>query len=266
MGSTVPNTTRARARAPTPRVLLAESTRSSTDPRLRTMAKILEFLVELVDAKLAVFYAVDHHLRYGPEPAVAHAAPPRAFDVSRVLRRYAGLIGATSAFAPRFAGPDVRVLTVQELSPADRRIVQSVPNTPVTPRAALYLHDLGRIVAAISVMRPAGSPDLSIADAGALRRAHPVFEEAYALARGASAAAAANERVTRVRFTTREREVAELLSLAATNNEIAEILQISRNTVKIHVRNLLAKLGVANRRQAMVMLGVAQPPGGFRES
>jgi hypothetical protein len=74
----------------------------------------------------------------------------------------------------------------------------------------LDLRDPGRIVAAIVVMRPAGSPDLSVAEAGALRRAHPVFEGA------------------------------------------------------IHVRNLLVKLGAANRRQAMIMLGVAQPPAASR--
>ena len=51
-------------------------------------------------------------------------------------------------------------------------------------------------------------------------------------------------------LTDREREVLELIALGASNNDIADALCISRNTVKIHVRNVLQKLQVENRTQA----------------
>jgi len=48
----------------------------------------------------------------------------------------------------------------------------------------------------------------------------------------------------------REVEVLQHLSAGATNREIAEHLFISENTVKNHVRNILAKLDLKSRRQA----------------
>ncbi|HMO95080.1 MAG TPA: helix-turn-helix transcriptional regulator [Tepidiformaceae bacterium] len=47
----------------------------------------------------------------------------------------------------------------------------------------------------------------------------------------------------------REREVAELLAQRYTNEEIARELVISIRTVEWHVGNVLAKLGVASRRE-----------------
>ena len=52
-------------------------------------------------------------------------------------------------------------------------------------------------------------------------------------------------------LTTRERQVLELLRVGSKNREIAEELFISVETVKIHVKNVRKKLGVASRRQLL---------------
>jgi len=52
------------------------------------------------------------------------------------------------------------------------------------------------------------------------------------------------------RLTTREREVLELVGAGLTNAAIAARLWISPGTVKKHLDNIYAKLGVANRTQA----------------
>ncbi len=54
-------------------------------------------------------------------------------------------------------------------------------------------------------------------------------------------------------FTARELEVLELIVAGARNNEIAERLAITVGTVKSHVKNILAKLGVLNRSQAIAL-------------
>src|SRR3954447_20260977 len=52
-------------------------------------------------------------------------------------------------------------------------------------------------------------------------------------------------------LTAREREVIELVSSGATNQEIANALVISESTVKSHVKHILRKLGAANRAEAV---------------
>jgi DNA-binding NarL/FixJ family response regulator len=50
-------------------------------------------------------------------------------------------------------------------------------------------------------------------------------------------------------LTDREREIADLVAGALTNRQIAERLVLSERTVESHVRNVLGKLGLANRTE-----------------
>ncbi|MDQ0189680.1 response regulator transcription factor [Alicyclobacillus cycloheptanicus] len=51
------------------------------------------------------------------------------------------------------------------------------------------------------------------------------------------------------KLTAREQEILELVSTGATNREIAAKLFISENTVKNHLKNIMAKLHIQNRVQ-----------------
>ena len=59
-----------------------------------------------------------------------------------------------------------------------------------------------------------------------------------------------NEPATEITLTGREIEVLEELGSGYYNNEIAEHLTISENTVRVHVHRILKKLGLHNRREA----------------
>ena len=56
-------------------------------------------------------------------------------------------------------------------------------------------------------------------------------------------------------LTTREQEVLDLIAQGLSDKEIAAALSISLYTVKSHVRNILAKLHVNNRREAARLAG-----------
>jgi LuxR family maltose regulon positive regulatory protein len=61
----------------------------------------------------------------------------------------------------------------------------------------------------------------------------------------------------------REREVLGLIAAGLTNQDVAARLYLSLHTVKVHARNIYAKLGVANRTQAAARgkaLGIVAPP------
>ncbi len=59
-------------------------------------------------------------------------------------------------------------------------------------------------------------------------------------------------RATELDLTEREREVMQLLAQGLANQEIADSLSITEGTVKFHLNNIFAKLGVDDRTQAVV--------------
>jgi DNA-binding NarL/FixJ family response regulator len=61
-----------------------------------------------------------------------------------------------------------------------------------------------------------------------------------------------------VGLTARQHEVLQLLALGHSNKEIAKSLGLLEGTVKVHVRDILRKLGVSNRTQAAMLVARQQ--------
>ena len=57
---------------------------------------------------------------------------------------------------------------------------------------------------------------------------------------------------TKPRLTKREKEILQLVAEGATNHQIADALFITKNTVKVHMRNIMEKLRVHSRLQAVI--------------
>ena len=55
-------------------------------------------------------------------------------------------------------------------------------------------------------------------------------------------------------FTEREREIAERLMRGASSDEICDALGIAPETLKSHVKNMLAKTGTRNRTELVAKL------------
>jgi DNA-binding CsgD family transcriptional regulator len=85
--------------------------------------------------------------------------------------------------------------------------------------------------------------------------AQPLADTITSLARRAGVALGAKvpDRPARLALTDREFEVLRLVAAGRTNREIAADLFISAKTASVHVSNIMAKLGAANRAQAAVI-------------
>jgi len=56
-----------------------------------------------------------------------------------------------------------------------------------------------------------------------------------------------------LRLSIREEEVLRLIAMGRNNREIAALLQISSNTIKVHIKHILEKLCIHNRSQAVII-------------
>jgi two-component system nitrate/nitrite response regulator NarL len=75
---------------------------------------------------------------------------------------------------------------------------------------------------------------------------------------------AANKAEALKQLTAREREILEHLAQGLSNKAIARVLDISHDTVKLHVRHILAKLNLTSRVEAAVF-AVEQKAGASRK-
>jgi len=135
---------------------------------------------------------------------------------------------------------------------ATRRMRERWPRTQVVALTAST--DDARLVGAlragaIGYVRKDAEPELLLAAARAAARGQSMIDPAVAstvlqeMARGG---------LTGGELTEREIEVLRQLAHGRTNREIAEALFISEETVKTHIGNILSKLHLAHRTQAVI--------------
>jgi NarL family two-component system response regulator LiaR len=127
--------------------------------------------------------------------------------------------------------------------------------TPHTHVVVLTAHtDDARVVAAlragaIGYVRKDAEPEILLAAVRAAARGQSMLDPAIA-------GSVLQELVSSVKIrddlTDREMEVLRLLAHGRTNREIAEELVVGAETVKTHVGNILAKLHLAHRTQAVI--------------
>jgi DNA-binding CsgD family transcriptional regulator len=119
---------------------------------------------------------------------------------------------------------------------------------------ALYVRASGAIVGGIALMRAAGSPHFAPRELMLLRRLQPLLQHVYVEAREPARGGGGAEELIMANLTPREAEVAQLVGVGSTNAEIAQALYMSLATVKTHLTQIYAKLGVRNRTQLAILL------------
>jgi NarL family two-component system response regulator LiaR len=135
---------------------------------------------------------------------------------------------------------------------ATRRIRAITPHTQVVVLTA-YTDD-ARVVAAlragaIGYVRKEADPEILMAAVRAAARGQSMLDPAIA---GSVLQDLVSSARAKDALTEREMEVLRLLAHGQTNREIAEGLVVGEETVKTHVGNILAKLHLAHRTQAVI--------------
>jgi NarL family two-component system response regulator LiaR len=133
-----------------------------------------------------------------------------------------------------------------------KRARNLLPNVRVV--ALTSYTDDARVVAAlragaIGYVRKEADPEILLASIRAAAHGQSLLDPAVA--------SAVMQELMRVgkhsaELTEREQEVLRQLALGRTNHEIAEALTVSDETVKTHVGNILTKLQLAHRTQAVI--------------
>lgn len=135
---------------------------------------------------------------------------------------------------------------------AIRHVRQLTPHTQII--ALTSYTDDARVIAvlragAIGYVRKDATPDVLLAAIRAAAHGRSLLDPAVA---GAVLQELSRSEQPDVALSEREQDVLRQLALGRTNREIAESMTVSPETVKTHVGNILAKLHLAHRTQAVI--------------
>lgn len=188
--------------------------------------------------------------------ALATALAGQGYAIEALATTPLDAVKAVSAHDPDVLLLDVMFPRAHGLSAA-RRVVSDHPRTKVV------------MITGSDAFEPLVEA-LEIGVAGYIRKDQPVAGIAAAVASAADGrpcidgallrmlrhgpARVAQQRAPSEMLTSRERNVAELLAVGLSTNQIVHRLGVSHSTVRTHVQNILLKLGVHTRLQAVAKL------------
>ena len=203
----------------------------------------------------------DDHRILSDAMAILIGTQPDLELVAGPFERAAPAIAAVAEFAPDVVLMDVELpggtsgieatRTITEQSPRTKVVVMSGSSDPdqmlvdaIGAGAAGFMPKTEAATKILGAVRAAASGE-SLLDSATLARVLRRVGDATAVRR-------ALDRRTR-RLTDREREILQRMSEGESNDDIAGSLFLSINTIHTHVRNILVKLEVHSKLQAVAL-------------
>jgi DNA-binding NarL/FixJ family response regulator len=186
------------------------------------------------------------------------AAP--GFDVTRIYTDAAALSRASNGMLPRIVLIDANAAGEYATAIASHRHYARDAAIVVLAAALDDRHvRVALQIAADAVLLMSMSVTAVLAALDCVAAGHEVFPAGWsrAVSQVQAPGASAQPLTGLAQLTGREDEVLRLIASGRSNANVATELFISPHTVKFHVRNIFAKLGVHNRVQAAALIGVA---------
>jgi DNA-binding NarL/FixJ family response regulator len=237
------------------RVTPYEAACRADDPMTRLRALTLPFVAGVVPAPLVTFATVSRRLALDGT-VVARQTGESTAPLRRLWPRYLERIEPLDPLAPRHVadtGATVLVLSDLGADAVPDVYAAHLEQLGAVDVACVYLRAAGSVAAAISLVRGEGDPRFGALEAMRLRRVQPLLEQACVSGQ-ASGSPGAPATLAAGGLTPREVEVAELVATGARNAEIALRLGMSPATVKTHLTQIYAKLGVRSRTQLAIAM------------
>lgn len=203
----------------------------------------------LCDDHLLLAEALESLLRLAGHEVTVTSSPSRAV---RILAEEQPDVCVLDLGFPDGSGVDV-LSHASEVSPSTRVLILSANRDPEQVRAVIDLGAAGYICKDVGVLE-------------VIRGVQRVHEGELVLDPVVARALAQKPRVRRedidwlIGFLTRrEREVLRRIVIGQSTEEMAKDMRVSRSTARTHVQNVLQKLGVHSRLQAVAAVSRRQP-------
>lgn len=231
------------------------------DPLQQLGGLVLDFVTKVISSPMALFLVLDDQRNY--KLVEVKAEPILTADPESLAREYLDSVATVDPiFDMAWTATHAKIactdhLAAMESFPESKMAVEFMGGNGLGPLVALIL---GERAAAqrcvVLLLRSSDEPEFGDREKAFLRNAAPLLTQSYYCAIGMNggshraACAGADE------LTPREWEIARLVADGLHNNEIGATLHIAPGTVKCHIRNIYAKLGVESRIRLAQALGL----------
>ncbi len=231
------------------------------DPLQQLGGLALDFVTKVISSPMALFLVLDNQRNY--KLVEVKADPILTSDPESLAREYLDSVASNDPiFDMAWTSTHAKIACTENLVampsyPESRMAVDFMDGNGLGPVLALILGD--RAVAqrcVILLLRSSDEPEFGDREKAFLRNAAPLLTQSYGCATGMNGGSRQDTCAAADELTPREWEIARLVADGLHNNEIGLTLHIAPGTVKCHIRNIYAKLGVESRIRLAKALGL----------